>query len=61
MISYIYSYVCDICGYVYDPAYGVPGLDIEPGTPFENLPIDFVCPGCGATIDHFYEVDKTVK
>lgn len=40
-------YVCDLCGYVYDPAVGSPDSGIEPGTAFEDLPDDWVCPGCG--------------
>ncbi len=41
------KYVCSVCGYVYDPAEGDPDAGIEPGTPFEDLPEDFVCPVCG--------------
>ena len=41
------KYVCDTCGYVYDPAVGDPDNGIEPGTPFEELPEDWVCPLCG--------------
>jgi rubredoxin len=47
------KYVCDVCGWVYDPAEGYPDEGIEPGTPFEELPDDFVCPQCGAGIDDF--------
>lgn len=46
-------YVCEPCGYVYDPAEGDPDNGVEPGTPFENLPEDWVCPVCGATQDMF--------
>lgn len=46
-------YVCEPCGYVYDPAEGDPDNGIEPGTPFEKLPEDWVCPVCGATKDQF--------
>jgi rubredoxin len=42
------KYVCDICGYVYDPAAGDPDNGIEPGTAFEDIPEDWVCPVCGA-------------
>lgn len=42
------KYVCQICGYVYDPALGDPDNGIQPGTPFESLPDDWVCPTCGA-------------
>lgn len=46
-------YICRICGYVYDPAKGDPDSGIEPGTPFEALPPDWVCPVCGASKDQF--------
>jgi rubredoxin len=42
------KYVCLLCGYVYDPAMGDPEHNIPPGTAFENLPDDWVCPVCGA-------------
>ena len=41
------KYICDICGYEYDPAAGDPDNGIAPGTPFEALPADWVCPMCG--------------
>ena len=44
---------CMVCGYVYDPAVGDPDADIPPGTAFEDLPDDWVCPECGATKDMF--------
>jgi len=43
------KYVCNICGYVYDPAVGDPDSGVKPGTAFENLPADWVCPVCGAS------------
>ena len=46
-------YVCDICGWVYDEAKGMPEQGIEPGTAWENLPEDFVCQLCGATKEQF--------
>ena len=42
------KYVCDLCGYEYDPANGDPDAGIPAGTTFENLPADWVCPLCGA-------------
>ena len=42
------TYVCDLCGYEYDPAKGDPDAGIPAGTSFENLPADWVCPLCGA-------------
>lgn len=50
------SYRCTICGYVYDPQNGDPENSIEPGTPFENLPDDWVCPICGSSKDMFEEL-----
>jgi rubredoxin len=46
-------YVCSVCGYVYDPEEGDPEYGIAPGTKFEDLPDDWVCPVCGATKDQF--------
>ena len=47
---------CLVCGYVYDPAEGDPDSGIEPGTPFEALPDDWICPDCGAGKDMFEKV-----
>jgi len=47
------KYVCTVCGYVYDPAQGDPDNGIDPGTRFEDLPADWVCPLCGASKDEF--------
>jgi len=46
-------YKCKICGYVYDPEKGDPENGVRPGTPFEKLPKDWVCPACGAEKDMF--------
>jgi flavin reductase (DIM6/NTAB) family NADH-FMN oxidoreductase RutF/rubredoxin len=47
------KYECTVCGYVYDPELGDPDNDIAPGTPFEELPDDWVCPVCGAAKSDF--------
>ena len=47
------KFVCIACGYVYDPAEGDSDGDIEPGTSFEDLPEDWVCPLCGVGKDSF--------
>ena len=47
------KYVCDVCGYIYDPAKGDPDNGIDPGTAFETLPDDWVCPECGASKEDF--------
>ncbi len=49
------KYVCKVCGYVYDPQAGDPEGGIEPGTPFDKLPEDWVCPICGVGKDEFEE------
>ncbi len=49
--------VCTVCGYVYDPEVGDPDSDIDPGTAFEDLPDDWVCPECGADKDAFEPED----
>lgn len=50
------SYVCEVCGYVYDPALGDPDNGIEPGTAFEDIHGDWVCPPCGMGKDVFSEL-----
>jgi rubredoxin len=52
------KYVCTVCGYVYDPGEGDPESGIEPGTPFDELPDDWVCPVCGASKDEFEKEEE---
>lgn len=49
------KYECTICGYVYDPMVGDPDNGIEPETPFDELPEDWVCPLCGVGKEDFDE------
>lgn len=49
------KYVCTICGYVYDEAQGIPSANIPPGTKWEDLPEDWLCPLCGAVQAVFKE------
>lgn len=51
------KYKCRVCGYIYDPEKGDPDSGIPPGTPFEKLPDNWVCPICGATKNAFDKVD----
>ncbi|HIH62177.1 MAG TPA: rubredoxin [Methanobacteriales archaeon] len=51
-------YKCQMCGYIYDPEEGDPTQDIEPGTPFEDLPDDWTCPICGVGKDQFEKIDQ---
>ncbi len=41
------KYECIVCGHIYDEAEGIPDEGIPPGTRFEDLPDDWVCPDCG--------------
>ena len=50
------KYECKICGYIYDPVKGDPDGGIPPGTSFEALPDDWVCPTCGAGKEDFGKV-----
>ena len=52
------KYVCDPCGYVYDPEVGDPDNGIAPGTPFEDLPDDWTCPLCGVEKEMFSPVEE---
>lgn len=47
------KYVCEVCGFVYDEELGLPEENIAPGTKFEDLPNDFVCPECGVEKNMF--------
>ncbi len=51
------KYECTVCGYIYDPEDGDPDNNIEPGTAFEDISDDWVCPVCGATKDQFDKVE----
>ena len=47
------KYVCALCGYEYDPEVGDPDSGIAPGTAFEDIPEDWVCPVCGVGKENF--------
>jgi len=47
------NYVCTLCGWEYNEEEGYPEGGIAPGTKFDSLPDDFVCPVCGAGKDAF--------
>ncbi len=49
-------YRCIVCDYIYDPEKGDPDGGISPGTPFEAIADDWVCPVCGVGKDQFEEV-----
>ena len=41
-------WICESCGFIYDPEEGDPDGGIAPGTAFEEIPDDWFCPVCGA-------------
>jgi rubredoxin len=51
------KYQCSVCGYVYDEVEGDPENDVNPGTKWEDLPDDWVCPVCGASKEEFEKVE----
>lgn len=52
------KYVCTVCNWVYDPAIGDPESGIAPGTSFESIPEDWVCPLCGVGKEDFEPVEE---
>jgi rubredoxin len=51
------KYRCVVCDYIYDPEKGDPDSGIAPGTPFEKIPDDWVCPICQVDKSNFEPVD----
>ncbi len=51
------KYICNICGYIYDPETGDPDFGIDAGTSFDALPDEWVCPDCGAFKGDFEKID----
>ena len=51
------KYRCNVCGWIYDEAKGDPDNGIAPGTRFEDLPAEFICPLCGAPKEEFEVVE----
>ncbi len=47
------KYFCVICGYIYAEEMGDPDSKLDPGTRWEDIPFDWVCPDCGASKDDF--------
>ncbi len=42
------SYLCVVCGWIYEEELGLPEAGIAPGTRWADIPDDFVCPECSA-------------
>jgi rubredoxin len=50
-------YKCLVCDYIYDPKAGDPANGVAPGTAFEDVPDDWVCPVCGVPKEQFEPID----
>ncbi len=51
-------YICDVCGYIYDPGAGDPANGVPPGTPWESVPDNWVCPLCYVGKQQFSKVQS---
>jgi len=51
------KYECTVCGYIYDPETGDPDNGVKPGTSFEDIPDEWLCPVCGVGKDSFDPAD----
>lgn len=51
------SYMCVICGFVYEEEQGLPEEGIAPGTRWEDVPENWKCPECGATKSDFEMIE----
>jgi len=52
---------CSVCQWIYDPATGEPMQDVQPGTPWSDVPDNFLCPECSLGKDVFEELGSEVK
>lgn len=57
MMLRMIEYECTVCGYIYDPELGDPDGDIDPGTPFADIPDAWSCPMCGDPKDDFRRME----
>jgi rubredoxin len=51
------KYECMLCEYTYNPERGDPRNGIPAGTPWDELPEDWVCPKCGTIKENFFLLD----
>lgn len=52
------TYTCNICDYKYDPEIGDADSNISPGTAWEDVPAEWLCPTCGAPKSEFFKTNK---
>lgn len=57
MASDYKKWQCQTCGYIYDEEAGAPDEGIEPGTRWEDVPDDWICPECGTPKEDFEMVE----
>ena len=50
------KFLCEACPYIYDPEKGDPEGEISPGTPFKDIPDDWLCPICNLDKTHFKKI-----
>jgi anaerobic nitric oxide reductase flavorubredoxin len=48
--------LCTVCNWVYEPVLGEPNQEVEPGTPWSEVPDFFLCPDCGLGKDVFVPI-----
>ena len=53
------TYMCVICGWIYNEAEGAPDEGIAPGTRWDDIPLNWQCPECGAVKDDFEMIALT--
>lgn len=51
------KFICNVCGYIYDPEAGDLENNVLPGTPFEDISDSWICPLCGVTKADFSKID----
>ena len=51
------QYMCLVCGFIYDEAEGLPEEGIPPGTRWDDIPLSWRCPDCGARREDFDMVE----
>ena len=52
------KYICTVCGYIYDPAEGDTDNGVDPGTKFQDIPEDWICPVCSVPKSDFEKVEE---
>lgn len=51
------KYMCIVCGWIYDEEQGVPDEGIAPGTRWDDIPLNWTCPDCGAAKEDFEMIE----